>query len=141
MKNPFFWLASVLLFSCTEAEEEKNSTLDDPADAACSADDSDGDGLSGCDEEELGTDPEMPDSDGDGLTDGEEQACVSDPMDASEVCYACGWAHNDPGDLESTGSAEGDVIANAALLDQCGDTVQLWDFYGEYHLLYLTSST
>ena len=35
--------------------------------------DSDGDGLSDCDEKNVhGTDPNNPDSDGDGLTDGEE---------------------------------------------------------------------
>ena len=31
-------------------------------------------------------------------------------MDADEQCYACGWEHNDPGALESTGTGYGEVM-------------------------------
>ena len=107
----------------------------------CSADlDSDNDGIDDCAEVELGTNPESEDSDGDGFSDQAELDCVSDPTNADESCYACGWAHNDPGTIVSTGAAEGDVIANATLVDQCGDMVDLWDFYGEYHVLYRTAA-
>jgi len=107
----------------------------------CSVDsDLDSDGLDDCAEEELGTDPENSDSDGDGFSDVEEVDCVSNPLDSEEQCYACGWEHNDPGDLVSTGVAEGDVIANLQLPDQCGETVDLWDFHGEYHVLYMTAA-
>ena len=110
-------------------------------DAACSPDsDLDGAGLDDCSEEQLGTDPEAADSDGDGLSDAEEIDCVSNPLDIDEVCYACGWEHNDPGDLTSTGTEVGDVIANIAMVDQCGDTVELWDFHGEYHVMYRTAA-
>ena len=124
--------------------------------------DADSDGLAECDELELGTDPESADSDGDGLNDSEEVAlgtdplsvdtdgdgfddaveadCVSNPLDADEVCYSCGWEHNDPGNLESTGSAKGDVVDNIQLVDQCGDMVDLWDFHGQYHVLYMTAA-
>ena len=108
---------------------------------ACSEDsDLDGDGLNDCEEEALGTALNMADSDGDGFSDAEEVDCVSDPLDADEACYACGWAHNDPGNLESTGDGEGDVIANLSLLDQCGETVDLWDFHGDYHIMYVTAA-
>ena len=102
--------------------------------------DSDGDGVFDCDEQELGTDPQNIDSDGDGLTDKEEVDCVSNPLDAAEQCYACGWEHNDPGTLTSTGNEIGDVVANLQLNDQCGETVDVWDFYGEYHVLYMTAA-
>ena len=121
------------LISCsgdkTEATEE------------CSeSNDADNDGLNDCEEIELGTDPESNDSDKDGITDKAELDCVSDPLNAEEVCYACGWEHNDPGNLESAGSAIGDVVANIQLVDQCGDMVDLWDFHGEYHVLYMTAA-
>lgn len=107
----------------------------------CSADvDADGDGIDDCAEQELGTDAERADSDGDGLSDKEELDCVSNPLDAQEQCYGCGWEHNDPGDIASTGSAVGDVMANLQLEDQCGEVVDTWDFYGEYHVLYMTAA-
>jgi hypothetical protein len=105
----------------------------------CSADDVDGDGLDECTELDLGTDPDSADSDGDGFDDGAEVDCVSDPLDGEERCYACGWAHNDPGTLVSTGAEDGDVIANLNLVDQCGEPVSLWDMYGEYHILMMTA--
>ena len=108
---------------------------------SCSTDqDLDSDGLNDCEEAELGTDPNTSVSDGDGLTDLEEMDCVSDPTDATELCYSCGWAHNDPGNLSSTGMAEGDVIENIQMVDQCGDNVDLWDFHGAYHILYMTAA-
>lgn len=100
----------------------------------------DGDCLSDEEEATLGTDPTLADSDQDGVGDCEEVACVSNPLDAAEVCYACGWRHDDPGDLVSTGAAEGDVIANLDLVDQCNETVKLWDFAREYHILFMTAA-
>ena len=88
----------------------------------------------------LGTDPYKADSDEDGFDDCAERDCVSDPLNQSEVCYACGWAHNDPGTLEATGSGNGDVLANFELSDQCGEAVSVWDFYGQYFILYTTAA-
>ena len=137
-------LAAAMLFSAACVVEVKEDSKDGSGGGeaeGCSADsDLDGDGLDDCTEEELGTDPESPDSDGDGITDADEIDCVSDPMDADEMCYACGWEHNDPGDLASTGEEYGDVMDNFALVDQCGEMVDMWDFHGEYHVLYMTAA-
>ena len=68
-------------------------------------------------------------------------ACVSDPTDGAEKCYSCGWKHNDPGNLQATGSKEGDVIENLSLVDQCEEPVNLWDFAGgDYHILFMTAA-
>ena len=115
-----------------ECEELELGT--DPASA-----DTDGDGLSDSEEVAFGSDPLLVDTDGDGFDDATEADCVSDPLNADEVCYAYGWEHNDPGNLESTGNEKGDVIANIQLVDQCGEMVD-WDFYGEYHILFLTAA-
>lgn len=108
--------------------------------AAECAPDADGDGLDGCEEDALGTDPAVADTDGDGVNDGDEVACVSDPLDPTELCYACGWRHDDPGDLASTGAALGDIVENVPFLDSCGELVDLWDFAREYHILFITAS-
>ena len=80
-----------LLGSCVSGTEGNGGS------GACNAFlDSDSDGLDDCTETILGTDPESPDSDGDGMTDAEEAACISNPLDAEELCYACGWVHGDP---------------------------------------------
>ena len=84
------------------------------------------------------------------VTDPAEIACVSNPTDTNEKCYACGWKHNDPGNLVSTGKDVGDVIGNMQLIDQCLETVSLWDFAAtpdspmpqpaEYHILFMTAA-
>jgi len=130
-----------LALGCAEQAPGGASGDSDGSDGASSCDsaDTDGDGLTGCDEESLGTDPALADTDGDGLSDGAEADCVSDPLDPAEQCYACGWAHGDPGDLESSGSGAGDVIKNVALVDQCGERVELWDFHGAWRVALLTT--
>ncbi len=131
---------SLALSGCAASggDADKDDTTEE---TACSSSaDSDADGIDDCTEEELGTDPSLADSDSDGFTDAEEIDCVSDPNDATEQCYACGWEHNDPGDLESTGAEYGDVVDNMSLVDQCGEMVDIWDFYGEYHVLYMTAA-
>jgi hypothetical protein len=121
-------------------DSSSSGTGDDSggSDPACYAD-ADMDGVTDCDEAELGTDPENPDTDGDGNDDGVEVDCGSDPLDPEEVCYGCGWGRNDPGDLVSTGAQVGDVIANLQLVDQCKEEINLWDLTGEYHILYMTA--
>ena len=116
------------------------SSRPDSGPGCASALDTDEDGLSDCTELELGTLPEVRDTDGDGDSDGEEVACVSDPLDPEEVCYACGWPHNDPGTLSSTGARVGDTVENLELVDQCGERVNLWDLSGSWSLLFMTAS-
>jgi hypothetical protein len=139
-------VAIVLATACQQGTEEV---------AECStaeqlAVDSDKDGISDCQEKTIGSNPAKADTDGDGLSDNDELAlktkldkadsdedgvddlkevqCVSNPLDKAEKCYACGWFHNDPKDLVATGKTEGSVIGNMKLLDQCGETISLWDF-------------
>lgn len=117
----------------TDAEERELGT--DPESS-----DTDGDGIEDCDEIDQGLDPTATDSDDDGYADNEELDCVSDPLDEDEVCYACGWEHNDPGTYESEGNEVGDTAENAVIVDQCGDNVDLWDLTGKYYLIYLTAA-
>ena len=130
--------------TCSDEEDLDSDGLAECAELELGTDpnvaDSDGDGLSDSEEVTLGTDPLAGDTDGDGFDDAAEADCVSDPLNADEVCYACGWEHNDPGNLQSNGSAVGDVVANIQLVDQCGEMVDLWDFHGEYHVLYMTAA-
>jgi hypothetical protein len=67
-------------------------------------------------------------------------ACASAPAgDTAPVewldPYACGWERSDPGTLTATGAAIGDVIADFAAPDQCGEEYRLWDSYGGYTML------
>lgn len=66
-------------------------------------------------------------------TDGE----LEEAFPPREAAYACGWECQDPGTLELDYSVEavGDVMPNFRLRDQCGDYVELWDFYGAYLVL------
>ncbi len=139
--------------------------LSDCAERAAKTDlnnpDTDGDGLSDGDEVKIKTDPLKADTDGDGLSDRDEVLCVSNPLDAKQKCYACGWLHNDPGNLAATGKAEGNVIGNLQTTDQCGETTSLWDWANtaqsptsvwaaafanypkpkpEYHILFMTAA-
>ncbi len=140
------WLL-ISLVGCAPADVDALNTdgdcMDDEEEAALGTDpsdaDPDGDGLDDCEELDHGTDPNAEDGDGDGLSDVEELDCASDPNDADEVCHSCGWPHDDPGDLVSTGAEEGDVIENIELVDQCGETLPLWDLAGEYHILFMTA--
>ena len=126
----------LLLAGCGKPDDGSN-----PSDTGCDASsDRDADGVSDCDELAAGLDPDVADSDGDGFDDGVELDCVSDPLDANEVCYSCGWPHNDPGTLVSNGNDIGDVPENVTLIDQCGEDVALWDFAGEYHILFMTAA-
>jgi hypothetical protein len=119
----------------TDCEEESDYGTD-PNEA-----DTDNDGLSDGDEVLThGSDPNQENSDGDDYTDQEEIACGTDPTDENEHCYACGWTHNDPGNLVTTGSAVGDTISNIPMVDQCQEEVFLWDLAGEYHILFMTAA-
>ena len=147
MPNCLLLLPALLLVlgvGCVPPSNEDGDCLDVDQEAEYgtldTAIDSDGDGIGDCEEIEQGTNPTSDDSDGDGLTDFEELECVSDPLDADEQCYACGWAHGDPGNLSSSGNDVDDTIADVDLVDQCGESLPLWDLTGKYYILFLTAS-
>ncbi|MCB9764453.1 MAG: hypothetical protein H6739_32060 [Alphaproteobacteria bacterium] len=59
-----------------------------------------------------------------------------EPWAPREAPYAGGWPQNDPGDLSASYTlATGETFPNVRLQDQCGDMVDLWDFYGSYLIL------
>ena len=79
--------------------------------------DTDGDGLTDSEEEELGSNPEEVDSDGDGFEDGVEADWYTDPTNPQDHPYEGGWPIDScRNDLVSSGMAEGDVINDVKLL-------------------------
>ena len=132
---------AVLAMGCGKTEDGATAGDSPGTEPSCdAAADADGDGLNDCDEEELGLDPAKSDTDGDGLTDLEEVDCGTSALDANDTCYACGWGRNDPGNIQSTGADVGDVMANVGLTDQCGEVVNMYDFAGAYHVMYMTTA-
>ena len=88
---------------------------------------------------------------------GAEEEIITGPVDTKPSCssglvandygycvsaepYACGWKRNNPGALRAGGSRVGDVVENLKLVDQCSEEVELWDFYGEYDILWMTAA-
>jgi hypothetical protein len=113
----------------TDSEEDELGT--DPDD-----DDSDGDGLTDGEEVDLGTDPQEEDSDGDGQADGEEVDNNSDPTDETSRFYIGGYDIDKcDGTPPSTGYGIGEVVGDFELLDQHGDMVKLSDFCNKVVLI------
>jgi hypothetical protein len=55
--------------------------------------------------------------------------------------YRCGWPTDNPGDLETDWVMAMDAtLPTAWLEDECGELVDLWDFYGRYIILDSTQS-
>lgn len=98
--------------------------------------DTDGDGLTDYQEEELGTDPALEDTDGDDRPDGEEVEAGTDPLDETDFEYLGGWPRNadkdDLGDPSMTDTIwEGDQFGHFTGVDQFGDVVDIYDFAGQ----------
>lgn len=110
----------------TDAEEEELGLDPDSAD-------SDMDGASDFDEINKGLDPLNADSDGDGYLDGDELTEGKDPLDAASVIYQGGWpyaaskAELDEADVPAN-AERGELFVHFQAKDQFGDTVDLWDF-------------
>lgn len=104
--------------------------------AGCRSDvDTDGDGLSDRDERAAGTDPREVDTDGDGYGDRDEVFEQTDPTDPTSVIYQGGWPYWFAKDTLEGGSFDGvaevgERFARVVLVDQYGDRVDLFDFYG-----------
>jgi len=93
--------------------------------------DTDHDGLADEFELEIGTDPSSEDSDGDSFADGEEWELYSDPLDVEDYPYEGGWEHFPfPSELAGEGCAAGDIATDFAGMDQYGQKVGLYTFYG-----------
>ena len=109
-------------------------------DAQCGADtsaciplDEDEDGLSYSDELANGTDPTNPDSDGDGVLDGAEVAGGSNPLEV--YSWPSGvWPNRqaaaDADGVVGTGWEKDQIAPNSDLIDQFGETISLYQFYG-----------
>ena len=102
---------------------------------ACADGDSDGDGLLDREERRLDLDPNAADTDGDGYRDGDELAEGTDPADAESVIYTGGWPYYADKDALAGPSGAlatvGERFVRVRLVDQYGDRVDLYDFYGE----------
>ncbi len=122
----------------TDKEEEELGT--DPALV-----DTDGDGLSDLEERDLGTDGTQYDTDGDGYSDYEESLAGSDPTDEDDVIYEGGWPYNadkDSIDGEPLGERIriGETIGRFIGFDQHGDEVDLYDFAGHGRMVAVDTS-
>ncbi|MCP4920958.1 MAG: redoxin domain-containing protein [Proteobacteria bacterium] len=63
----------------------------------------------------------------------ESETLLPDPWAPRQTPYVGGWPQDDPGDLELDYDLEiGSTFPNVRLLDQCQDTVDLWDFHGRW---------
>jgi hypothetical protein len=130
------WAFGVLVLLSIGCGTEGGKDIDDGVD-------SDGDGLTDVEEEELGTDPNLDDSDGDEFSDGEEVKAGTDPLDFHDHPYYGGWPKDGcADDVVPTGGDYiiGSVAHDFKLLDQYGKTekVRLYDFCD--HTVLLVSS-
>lgn len=94
--------------------------------------DSDGDGLMDDEEASVGTDAGDPDTDGDGFVDGVESVECWDALDAASHPWTGAYPHGPPPAAPLVpGSVQvGDVPPNWTFTDQHGESVSLYDFYG-----------
>jgi len=92
--------------------------------------DSDGDGLTDAEEDELNTNPTRADSDMDQFSDFEEVNANTDPLDPNRYPYQGGWRIGDCRDFEPgmPMAQLGDTLPNMVLMDQYGENVHFSDF-------------
>jgi len=139
--KPIGWLWGLCLlltlslgvFGCPPAQGPPGGDDDDNDDTGPDPNgDEDGDGLTYQQEMDAGEclDPDNPDSDGDGWNDGEEYNGNFDPCDPNDMPYVGGWGRDACYDSFASAYAAGDIINDAALMDQFGDMVHIRDFCG-----------
>ena len=102
--------------------------------------DQDGDGLTDQQEADLGTDPNNVDSDGDGFADGDEVSAETDPTDPFSWAYGGDVWPDFSDEAEAAGLAGdayaiGEVVPDVMAIDQYGNEVSLYQFYGMVVLL------
>jgi hypothetical protein len=87
--------------------------------------------------------PDLSDSTADVQTDDVQPdgGVDSEELDSdAESTAPCQWDLANPGDLVATGAEDGYVVDNATFVDQCNNTVDLWDFAGKYRVIFLTAA-
>jgi cysteine-rich repeat protein len=98
-------------------------TLVSPVDqSVCAQLDTDGDGLTDLDEDDIGTDPEDPDTDGDGVGDAAEVGDPSDPTDTDGDTVIDALDADDDGDGIPTADEELEGTGDPRDTDSDGDT-------------------
>jgi hypothetical protein len=96
--------------------------------------DTDQDGLTDEEEGELGTDPTRRDTDGDNYWDSWELIEGTDPLDVASRIYVGFWPYNpnkddlEQGSWDTASTIVGRPFPRHSLLDNHGDTVDLYDF-------------
>ncbi len=155
-------LAAGLLAACGEGGKDDTGTSDVDGDGLSYEEelelgtdptmaDSDEDGLDDGAEIDEGTDPLLADTDGDGYLDGEEVEGGTSPLSEYSHPYTggynVGYCETMPTATGPTGTASlnhggqvyewpyyqvGDIVENFSLLDQYGETVDLYSFCGQY---------
>lgn len=112
------------------ADDDDTTHIADDDDSSVADMDSDGDGLTDAEEATLGTDPSEPDTDSDAYGDGVEVTAGTDPLEYYQHPFVGGYPPG-PGPVwQGTGWAVGEVLENAALLDQHAEAIDLWSFSG-----------
>jgi len=122
-------LAAILVGCSGPGSEDPHGVPADDDDAGTVLD-LDGDGLTGAEEADLGTDPLAPDTDSDLYDDGVEVASGTDPTEFFQHPFVGGYPPG-PGPVwQGSGWDVGDVLDNMALFDQHAQRVDLWALSG-----------
>ena len=126
-----------------DSADSDNDGIDDGDELDAGTDptsaDTDGDSLDDGDELDAGTDPMIADTDGDAIDDGIEVSAGSDPLNPFSWPGDGVWpnfkASADTDGIDGTDYAYGEVFPNYSAPDRYGNTVELYQFYGEIVVL------
>ncbi len=128
----FLAAAGILVLGCESGPGGPGDSANEP--------DTDGDGLYDSFEEEIGTDPEAEDSDGDTFADGEEYLSYFLPWDEADYPRTGDYPrYAQTDDISATGIEEGDTVSDFSVEDQYGDTIHLYEFYGNVILIEISA--
>ena len=140
-------LGSTLTMGCftsdsnDDEDDDEDDIFDDGGSGGGGDEDSDGDGLTDAEEEELGLDPNSADTDMDGFTDSEEVDAGTD----GAVCWdvPTGWSQCQglaaADGVKKTGYGVGDTVGSFPGIDQNGETIEFYQFYSQIVVLDLSA--
>jgi len=128
-----------------DAVGDDDDAVGDDDDDSVPQGDTDGDGLSDSEEDDLGTDPNDPDTDGDGYEDGDEVDNNSDPTNPNDGIFEGMFPFNDDlDDCASTsfgwGAGPGDQLPCVDMETQFGEDYNLWNLQGSAEYLVIDNS-